>query len=149
MHLEPGAEAFVERMQRLLNEERVEELAGLFTEKLPVYSQHGTTLYLSRADTEVSIRRLLFAARAAGTKALEHRILSMRPAGEGSATAIHIEWHYLDGHGDVVATGEMRYFCGPDADGAFRVLMIDYVRAAFPDALTKMPKARATWGRPN
>lgn len=141
-------EAFIAHMERLFNEARVDELVEVFSERVPVYSEDGITLHATREDTEISIRRLIYAARAGGATDLAHRIRSVKPSRQGGTVA-HVTWFYRDRDGTNVATGEVRYFCGPDPDGVFRVQMIDYVKSAFPDALSKMPRAKAVRGRPN
>ena len=132
--------AFFHRMARLFEEGQVSGLLEVFNERIPVYSDTGLTLRSTLRDTEVSIRRLMAAAHRKGATRLRHRIVSTRPSKGGGSTVVRIEWLYCDARDECVETGDVNYYCGPDRDGALRILMIEYIKVAFPDAISEMPR---------
>lgn len=149
MGVDTRIETFFDRLCQLFNEGRTDEIVDLYTSTLPVYSENGLTLYSQRTDTEVFVRRLTYAMRSAGTKRLGYRLIATIPSADGKTSMCHIEWLYIDANGKTINTGEVKYLCGPDRDETFKILMVDYIRSAFPEALAKLPLAETSRGRLN
>ena len=126
-------------MQDVFEAQDVEGMLELFTSPLPVYSDSGITLLSSREDTELALRCLIFEARAAGVRHQRRRVLGVKPSSMGQGTMYHVEWLFLGANGSVIATSEVKYYCGQEEDGTLRVFMVEYISAAFPEILADMP----------
>lgn len=138
--LDSEIEAFFEALQQLFEEQNTAAILDMFSEPLPIYSESGITLLSRRADTTTSIERLTSAARASGVTQIKRRILSVQTTRGKRGSMCHVEWYYLGARGDIITTTEVKYYCGPDKDGTTRILMMEYLRAAFPEALSEMPE---------
>lgn len=126
-------------MQDLFEAQDAAGMLELFTSPLPVYSDSGITLLSNREDTELALQSLIFEARAAGVRHQRRRVLGVHPSSMGQGTMYHLEWLFLGANGSVIATSEVKYYCGRVEDGALCVLMVEYISAAFPEILAEMP----------
>ena len=135
-------ETLLQMITSRFNAGRPEDMARLFSDRLPVYSRDGFVLKLSRDETTRAIREVMDAARMAGTDHLRYDILGIHSRGSNGACAANVRWDYLRSDGIVVETGLVTYFCGQQSDGAYRVLMVEYEKPAFPPALMQSASAR-------
>ena len=136
----------IKLVNRYFNAGDADLIVDLFASRFPVFTDAGVSLMSKRADTRVSVERLMAAAKRHGTVRLEHRILSVEPSPRGESSIVRVEWTYLGANGQPVATGDVKYYCGKDTDGIIRILMIEYLKTACPEAISEMPVA--PWPKP-
>lgn len=131
--------ALIRQMNRLYNAGRLDALVELFTPLLPVYTDNGISLRATHADTKASLINLIETAKSRGVVHLEHKVLSVDSSPKGTSKTVFVQWHYLGADGTPVTTGEVKYYCGRDSYGIARILMVEYVTPAFPEAYADMP----------
>ena len=127
-------------MARYFNAGDADLIVDLFAAKFPVFTETGLLLMGTRSDIRVTIERLMAAARANGVDKLEHRIVSSEPSSNGDSSTIRVAWRYLSLGGQLISDGDVKYYCGKDSDGIVRILMIEYIKTAFPDAVSETRK---------
>jgi hypothetical protein len=137
--LEDYEVALIRQMNRLYNAGRLDALVELFAPLLPVYTDKGINLQATHAETKVSLTNLRETALSRGVVHLEHKIISVDSSPKGISKTVFVEWHYLGADGAPVTTGEVKYYCGRDTYGIARILMVEYVTPAFPEAYADMP----------
>ena len=124
-------------MARYFNAGDADLIVDLFAAKFPVFTETGLSLMGTRSDIRVTLERLMAAARAGGVERLEHRILSTEPSSKGDSSIVRVAWRYLSPGGQLISDGDVKYYCGKDSDGIVRILMIEYIKTAFPDAVSE------------
>jgi hypothetical protein len=137
--LEDYEVALIRHMNRLYNAGQLDALVELFTPLLPVYTDNGISLKATHSDTKASLINLRQTAQSRGVVHLKHNILSVETSPKGTSKTVFVEWHYLGADGLPVTRGEVKYYCGRDSYGIARVLMVEYVTPAFPEAYADMP----------
>ena len=124
-------------MARYFNAGEADLIVDLFAAKFPVFTETGLSLMGTRSDIRVTVERLMAAARENGVAKIEHRIISTEPSSEGKSSTVRVAWRYLGPNGHLISDGDVKYYCGKDADGIVRILMIEYIKTAFPDAVSE------------
>ena len=124
-------------MARYFNAGDADLIVDLFAAKFPVFTETGLSLMATRSDIRATIERLIAAARANGVEKLEHRIISTEPSSTGDSSIVRVAWRYLSPSGQAISDGDVKYYCGKGSDGIVRILMIEYIKTAFPDAVSE------------
>ncbi len=122
-------EKLIETMGQLYFTGRLDEVINYFVSPLPVYMASGIHLQPNLAEVRRSLSRLRRSAIAGGAKRLRHEIVSLRTSGANSVALVH--WRYYDAEGEVIASSEVNYYCGPNPEGRLCILMVEYLDHSF------------------
>lgn len=107
-------------------------LAMNFAHPLAVYLPEGLRIEHTVADTIAALGRQQAVAREAGMRSVRHTILTATQVRPGRFTVL-VQWDFLNLDQSCIADNWVRYFLSRQADGAYLIEMVEYIRRAFPD----------------
>lgn len=136
---------FFREIRDLFDAGDVQSIVDKFEPPLPVFSEGSLVIQADRKDTETSIRNLMQAVKTAGATTLVPNSITVRPSRKLCANIAQVEWHYVGPGGKVISKSEINYYCGANAKGEMKIVMVEYIRVGVPQAIrdfldSKSPK---------